>query len=470
MRAGVVAAVAASLCWAAPASAAVSTGDNPQSSGISPPTPSVAPSESGTERDGEQLTGDDGSWPILTDTDFIWLRCSSTGTSCAAVTAAGDDTYTLTPADVGSVLKFRTRGTATLSGEYREIDAVTGVIDAISPTVNTLPSFTGTETDGQTLTGSPGAWDGTPTIGTFAYQWMRCTSTLPASCTNIPGANGSTYVLQDADATRRVRLQVTASRNENPGDNGTATSNASGVIGAIPPANSSLPTIAGTAQQGKILSATPGGWSGTTPLTFAYSWQRCDGSTCTGIASGSSYALAAADVGKQFKVVVTATGPGGNQATAESTRTAAVTAAPAAPGPTGGGGSTGGGSTTTPGSTTLRKLSPFPVVAIGGRVIGRRVLVSLLRVSRAPRGSVVTVTCRGRSCPFRRARRTIRRRAGLRIKGLERRLSSGTVITIIVRKGKTIGKYTRLRIRRGAPPARIDRCIRPGATRPSKCP
>ena len=131
---------------------------------------------------------------------------------------------------------------------------------------------------------------------------------------------------------------------------------------------------------------------------------------------------------------------------------------------------TGGGGTTTPGSTRLRKLSPFPVVAIGGRVIGGRVLVTLLRVSRAPRGSIVTVTCRGRSCPFRRTRRKIRRRAGLRIRGLERRLRSGTVITIIVRKGNTIGKYTRLRIRRGAPPSRIDRCIRPGATRPSACP
>ena len=82
----------------------------------------------------------------------------------------------------------------------------------------------------------------------------------------------------------------------------------------------------------------------------------------------------------------------------------------------------------------------------------------------------MTVTCRGRGCPFRRARRTIRRRAGLRIKGLERLLRSGTVITIVVRKGNTIGKYTRLRIRRGAPPARIDRCVRPGAARPSACP
>jgi hypothetical protein len=103
-------------------------------------------------------------------------------------------------------------------------------------------------------------------------------------------------------------------------------------------------------------------------------------------------------------------------------------------------------------------------------VIGGRVLVSLLRVSRAPRGSIVTVTCKGRSCPFRRARRKVGRRRTLRIRGLERRLRSGTVIVIIVRKGNAIGKYTRLRIRRGAPPARIDRCIRPGARRPSACP
>jgi hypothetical protein len=110
------------------------------------------------------------------------------------------------------------------------------------------------------------------------------------------------------------------------------------------------------------------------------------------------------------------------------------------------------------------------VVAIGGRILGGGVRVSQLRISRAPRGAIVTVTCKGRSCPFRRARRRIRRRSGLRIRSLEKGLGRGTVIVIVVRKGNTIGKYTRLRIRKGAPPARIDRCIRPGARRPSACP
>jgi hypothetical protein len=110
------------------------------------------------------------------------------------------------------------------------------------------------------------------------------------------------------------------------------------------------------------------------------------------------------------------------------------------------------------------------VVAIGGRVFRRGVLVSQLRVYRAPRGSIVTVTCKGRSCPFKRIRRTVKRRSGLRLRGLEKSLRSGTVIVIVVRKGNTIGKYTRLRIRGGAAPSRLDRCIRPGASRPSACP
>ena len=225
----------------------------------------------------------------------------------------------------------------------------------------------------------------------------------------------------------------------------------------ITTANTSLPQISGIVRQGEVLTASQRHLEGTQPLTYSLPWKRCDPTCNTTVATSSSYAPAAADVGNRLELTVTATGPAARKRRSVLTRHRGAApghrrrrAAPrrrhARPG------------------TTLRKLSPFPVDRDrrpGDRAAGCS--ISLLRVSRAPRGSVVTVTCRGRGCPFRRARRTVRRRAGLRIRGLERRLRAGTVITIIVRKGNTIGKYTRLRIRRGAPPARIDRCIRPGA-------
>ena len=461
LRAGALATVLAMLCWAAPASAVVSTGDNPQTSGISPPTPSTAPSESGTERDDEDLTGDEGSWPVLTSTDHIWLRCNSAGTGCAQIST--NLVYTLTPADVDRRLKFRVRGTA-LSGDYRELDAVTGVIDAISPTVDTVPTISGTTTDGQTLSTTTGTWDGTPTIGNYSYQWQRCT---PA-CSNIAGATSATYVLKSADYNNRVRVRVTARRTENASDTGTADSAQTALIAAAPTSNATDPQINGIARQGEILSAGNGTWNGTTPLTYTYVWKRCAPTCSQTVGNGALYAVAAADVGNKLELTVTATGPGGQAS--ESVMSATVAPRPPSGGGSGGGGSTTGGGTTGGGTTTLRKLSPFPVVAIGGRVFRRGVRVSQLKVSRAPRGAVVTVTCRGRGCPFRRMRRTVKRRSGLRLRRLERTLRPGTVIVIIVRKGNTLGKYTRLRIRRGSPPARIDRCIRPGARRPTACP
>ena len=42
-----------------------------------------------------------------------------------------------------------------------------------------------------------------------------------------------------------------------------------------PPVNSSPPVVSGVAQVGQSLSASPGSWSGTAPISYAYQWQRC---------------------------------------------------------------------------------------------------------------------------------------------------------------------------------------------------
>src|SRR5260221_2358929 len=54
---------------------------------------------------------------------------------------------------------------------------------------------------------------------------------------------------------------------------------------ATPPSNTSPPTITGTAQKGQTLHAEPGSWSGSTPMNFAYRWQRCNagGGSCSNI-------------------------------------------------------------------------------------------------------------------------------------------------------------------------------------------
>ena len=115
-----------------------------------------------------------------------------------------------------------------------------------------------------------------------------------------------------------------------------------------------------------------------------------------------------------------------------------------------------------------RLLSPFPVVTLGGRLTTNGARVTVLTV-RAPICSLVTVTCRGRGCPVRRSSSYVGHRR-LRLRRFERAYRAGAVITIRVSKGSQIGKFTQFRIRKHAQPTRNDMCLRPGASKGSRCP
>jgi hypothetical protein len=93
------------------------------------------------------------------------------------------------------------------------------------------------------------------------------------------------------------------------------------------PSSTSAPAVSGTAAEGETLTASSGAWSGSTPMSYAYQWRRCDasGGACSTVsgATGSSYALAPADVGSTVRVRVTATNSAGS-ASADSAQTAVV--------------------------------------------------------------------------------------------------------------------------------------------------
>ncbi len=100
-------------------------------------------------------------------------------------------------------------------------------------------------------------------------------------------------------------------------------------VGVPLPTVSSAPSITGTAVKGQTLSGQHGTWS-SAPTGYAYAWQRCDtaGNNCTAIAgaAGTSYTLAAADVGHTIRVRVTASNIVGAGAPALSPATAVVQA------------------------------------------------------------------------------------------------------------------------------------------------
>jgi len=94
------------------------------------------------------------------------------------------------------------------------------------------------------------------------------------------------------------------------------------------PVSGTAPSIAGIADKGQTLTASPGSWSGSMPITFAYQWRRCDdgGANCSDVsgATGQTYALGTDDVDKRMRVRVAATNADGTS-NALSEATAKVT-------------------------------------------------------------------------------------------------------------------------------------------------
>ena len=98
---------------------------------------------------------------------------------------------------------------------------------------------------------------------------------------------------------------------------------------AVAPTNNSAPTIGGSTTTGSTLTANPGTWNGSAPITFQYQWQICDGNgnACHDIsgATGQTYTVKTADAGNTVRVHVIASNSDGS-ANVNSAASAKITA------------------------------------------------------------------------------------------------------------------------------------------------
>lgn len=124
------------------------------------------------------------------------------------------------------------------------------------------------------------------------------------------------------------------------------------------------------------------------------------------------------------------------------------------------------GAAVAPGARALTVLSPFPIVRLRGAVTRTGARIELLAV-RAPRGSRVSVRCRGRGCPARRASAAAGR--GLKFERFQRHLRAGIVLEVRVTRLGRVGKYVRFTIRKGKSPLRRDMCLKSTGARPVRC-
>jgi hypothetical protein len=293
----------------------------------SPPTILPA-SEVTAPPEGRILNVTPGTWtgtPTPTYT-YRWEHCEST--PATPIAGAINTTYTIASTDVGHTLCVLVTAKNS-AGSASVTSAATGVVQPGSPLDRSAPTISGPAQDGQTLTAGPGDWAGTMPI-TYGYQWRRCTSGY-LGCVSIPGATSITYVVQDADLGHTLVVLVTATNSAGssvPSVNSRPTA-------AVTPSNTAVPTLSGTAQQGKTLTESHGSWIPSSPTGFAYQWEDCDtsGAACSAIAGATSqtYALTASDIGHTVRVQESVAQAGVTSSPASSAVTGVVQPAPPTP-------------------------------------------------------------------------------------------------------------------------------------------
>ncbi|MEU3847826.1 hypothetical protein AB0E44_12685 [Micrococcus terreus] len=254
-----------------PATVAVSPGV------LTGPNPTIA----GATRVGQTLTVLRGTWPTGTALRQQWLR------NGAPITGATGYKYTLTAADRGARIAVRVTASKTGYDNVTKLTPRTAVI-SLGTLTAPAPKISGTVRVGQTLTALRGTWTSGTTL---RQQWLR--NGVP-----ITGATSPKYMLTAADRGKYISVRVTGSKAGYT--TVTTVSSRTGAV-ALGVLTAPTPKLSGTARAGYTVSAARGTW--TSGTTLRQQWLR-NGVAIPG-ATGTSYRLTSADVGRNISVRVT---------------------------------------------------------------------------------------------------------------------------------------------------------------------
>ena len=212
--------------------------------------PALAPNNvtepriTGTTSVGQVLRSTRGTWtgtePI--DYEYRWFRCDGRGAAdasdCDRISNADNASYSLRQADAGFRIRTQVIGRND-DGQDTATSNPTNVVTAAKPVNTTEPSITGTARVGNRLDANRGQWAGDTPI-TYSYVWLRCND-KGDNCSEIQGANDTSYEVRDSDTGRTIRVRVIA---RNDRGSTSAISNPTGVVGTNtppPPSTGGIP-------------------------------------------------------------------------------------------------------------------------------------------------------------------------------------------------------------------------------------
>ncbi|MFF5792037.1 hypothetical protein ACFY5D_08325 [Paeniglutamicibacter sp. NPDC012692] len=241
------------------------------------------PTITGTPQVGKQLVANAGAWtPGTTHFAYQWYRAGE------KISGAVDQQYIATIADYDKDITVAVTGWALGDSPVTAISAPTARVAWGGPVY--LPGVELSASRGK-IGSKLTAYAMDAALGAeMKYQWYR-------SGKPINGANNETYRVVGVDGGRSLKVSVTASL---PGyDNATKYS---GSI-SIPKGTltTKKPTITGTKNVGRTLTAKHGTW--TSETKFKYQWYR-SGKPIKG-ADNKTYKLAKADRSRSVKVQIT---------------------------------------------------------------------------------------------------------------------------------------------------------------------